>query len=126
MLTLNENQSAAVEKSFSELLASHSSFLTLILASVDGHALYVQGIGDTSAARVAAITSSLLGLSAALAKEVVQGDPQFIIADNSQGYVVALKINKFFTLTGLANRQASLGMLLSSLKRSAEGLVKVL
>lgn len=126
MLTLNENQSAVVKKMFSELLESHSSFLMLILASVDGHALSVQGRETASAARIAAITSSLLGLSAALAKEVVQGEPQFMIADNSEGYVVALKINKFFTLTGLASRQGSLGMLLSSLKRSAEGLVSVL
>lgn len=126
MLTLDEKQRLTIEKIFSEVLDTHSSFTAMLLATVDGHALFFQGVDQNKAARIAAISSSLLGLSGALSKEVAQGEPQFMIADNSEGYVVALKISKLFTLTGLAERKASMGMLLSSMKRSAEDLVKVL
>lgn len=123
MLQFSAQQRATVETQFEEVIAADQGVKALLLSTVDGHAVVAAGLSE-NAPRLAAITSSVLGLAAALAKEAGQGQPQFMIADNTEGYVVALRVNALLVLAGFADRRSSLGMLLSTLRRTAESLQK--
>lgn len=97
-----------------------------LLSTTDGHAVAMMTHQPLSESRIAAITSSAIGLGEALAREAGQAECQFVISQNSDGFVVIKRVGKIFAFSAMAGRKINLGMLLASINRTHEDLLNEL
>lgn len=90
----SDNCAAACEVLLQEQLANASNVLGAVMASIDGHAMasaFRPGHENT-AARIAAIGSSVLALSESLSHETLKGQVQFNSVSTNGGTIVTVKI----------------------------------
>jgi len=79
---------------FTRLMADSNSVLGMVLASVDGHArasLFKQG-HDKQAARIAAITSSVLALSESFSVETLQSKVECNSVITNGGVIITVRV----------------------------------
>ncbi|WMJ70733.1 roadblock/LC7 domain-containing protein [Stenotrophomonas sp. 24(2023)] len=74
-----------------DLLHRVPGIRTAVLSSVDGFALVSAG-GQGRAERLAAMTSAMLGLAAAVGRELAQGDLQTLMLEADGGKVLMLSM----------------------------------
>ena len=118
----NESCQARVE----QLVGSQTEVNGAVVATEDGHVLAAQSRRGLPGERIAAMSSSLVGLGGTMAETVAQGTNEFVIVQNSEGYVATLRIDARHLLTVAANGGINLGMLLSLSRNAAEELATVL
>ncbi len=91
--------------------------------------LFVTADGDPVSARLgkgmererlSAMSSSLVALAETMATAANQSQCEYAIVQNSDGYVVSLRIGKHLLLSAFARKDTNLGMLLSSCRNTAE------
>ncbi|MGH8492162.1 MAG: roadblock/LC7 domain-containing protein [Moraxellaceae bacterium] len=87
------NLRAQCEAELRRLLEKHPSIFFISLASVDGRSyVHVQGATQSDAQRIAAMTSSLLGLSESYARETSQSRCRYSVVAMESGSVVTVRI----------------------------------
>lgn len=81
------------EAELHRLLGKHPSIFFISLASVDGRSFaHVHGIPKSDGQRIAAMTSSLLGLSESYAREACQSRCRYSVIAMEAGSVVTVRI----------------------------------
>jgi len=93
-----------------------------VIASEDGHVLAAHSRNEMGSERVAAMSSSLVGLGATMAGTTGQSDNEYVIVQNTGGYVATLRLGTSHLLTVAAKTGINLGMLLSLARHAAEDL----
>ena len=97
-----------------------SGLYGLMLASADGEPKWARLRDGMEEDRLAAMASSLVALSETMAKAADQRLSEFAIVQNSDGYVVSLRIGQEYLLSAFARRDTNLGMLLSKCQSAAD------
>ncbi|MGF1526167.1 MAG: roadblock/LC7 domain-containing protein [Candidatus Competibacterales bacterium] len=97
------------------------------LSTLDGNPLVHRLDRDTlHGGKLAAMTSSLLGVGESIAREVEQRDCQFVILENSDGRLVSLRVDKYTMLTCITDAESPLGTVLNSGRSLAGTLARLL
>lgn len=83
----------AVRGLLARLLATSTAFRFTSLSTVDGRSIAVAGrVDDVTTARIAAMTSALLGLSETFAKEAVRSRCAYTTITADDGVVVVVRV----------------------------------
>ncbi|NIT79073.1 MAG: hypothetical protein GWO44_19820 [Thermoplasmata archaeon] len=96
-----------------------------MVATEDGHVLATRSRREMGSERIAAMSSSLVGLGATMAETVGQDSNEFVIVQNTEGYVATLRLGSHHLLTVAAKTGINLGMLLSLARHAAEDLASL-
>ena len=115
-----------IEQGLQQLLSDCTGSVAALVVTDDGFVVAQVIKRDMAVKSLAAITSSLMGLSESMVQETAQKACRNVIIEAEAGNIVTLRINSTRVLTAIASRNASLGMLLSSAKTCAEELASVL
>ncbi|KPV40718.1 hypothetical protein AN478_06060 [Thiohalorhabdus denitrificans] len=108
-----------------ELLESQTEVTGAVISTEDGHALAGYSRRELSGERIAAMSSSLVGLGGTMAHTVGQGENEFVIVQNNDGYVATLRIDNRHLLTVAAKAGINLGMLLTLSRNTAKDLAAI-
>lgn len=119
-------QTETSQERLKDLLGSQNEVVGAVVASEDGHVLAESTRKELPGDRIAAMSSSLVGLGGTMAETVTQGGNQFVIVQNDEGYVATLRIDSRHLLTVVAKAGINLGMLLSLSRTAAENLADTL
>ncbi|MEY1660818.1 roadblock/LC7 domain-containing protein [Isoalcanivorax beigongshangi] len=98
----------------------------MLLCTSDGQAQATYIERQEQGGRLSAMSSSLLALAETIARETRQQQCRYVILDNTDGFVVSLRVDSRLTLTCLGNQRINLGMLLSTSKMTAERLQQLI
>ena len=115
-----------IEHGLQQLLSDCSGSVAALVVTDDGFVVAQVIKREMAVKSLAAITSSLMGLSESMVQETDQKACRNVIIESEEGNIVTLRINSTRVLTAIASRSASLGMLLSAAKSCAEELASVL
>ena len=96
----------------------------VMVATLDGRLVAEHQRKSYQGERAAVMSSSLMALGDAIAKELDLGTCQIIISENDKGIVLFKHIALDFVLVCLTESSGGLGTLLSWTKRSAEDMSK--
>ena len=122
--------SIAVDAMLGRLLASSSAFRFAGLSTLDGRPVATAGqIGDASAARIAAMTSSLLALGETFAREVASGRCACTTVAAAEGVTVVVRVPTrvpTFALCASSDSSDSLAVVLRRTLDAAERLARLL
>ncbi|MDO9436912.1 roadblock/LC7 domain-containing protein [Hydrogenophaga sp.] len=106
-----------------ELRRETPGMLNATLATADGLTLASTLSNSHEADRLAAMSSSLAGLSSALTRETGHGTPRQLILSSDQGHIVSMQVplpTGEVVLTVVTTHKAVLGKLLWSCRQTAE------
>lgn len=120
---LSDNSRELIQSVFAEMMESCGGITTLVVSTVDGHALTSYHNEAIDESRMAAMTSSLLAIAESLAKEVKHSVCQHIIVQNSDGVIVTQRLGKSLVLTAIAGQKTNLGMLHSVTRAGVEKII---
>lgn len=98
-----------------------------LLSTVDGRALATAGRIGFEPSRIAAISSSMLGLAEACARELGQPTCRHAIVDSGHGLAIVLRVaspGDDWVLTTIGDADASLGLLFSHSRQLAQRLAQ--
>jgi predicted regulator of Ras-like GTPase activity (Roadblock/LC7/MglB family) len=123
-LKISEEAAQYLSDQLRELISSNEGIYAALIISIDGHPLVKQAQDDIHESKLAAMMSSLLALGESIARESGQKLCQYVIVDNSDGFLVDLRVGERMLLTVLARKDTNLGMLLSACKNSAETIIQ--
>jgi len=123
-LKISEEASRFLEHQLRELIDNNDGIYAALIISIDGHPLVKYAQDDIHESKLAAMMSSLLALGESIARESGQQLCQYVIVDNSDGFLVDLRVGERMLLTVLARKDTNLGMLLSACKNLAEDIVR--
>lgn len=85
-------QLAAIARELDAFVAAVPGIHGAVVASVDGFALAESTVGSGSGERLAAMTSSMLGLAGAITHELALGTMQVLMIEAGDGKVLMLSI----------------------------------
>ncbi|QBB72413.1 roadblock/LC7 domain-containing protein [Pseudolysobacter antarcticus] len=112
---LGRTETAICQKLIDALLQTHTDISGALVSSIDGFEVAANLPGKISAARLAAMTSSLLALGEAVGNESAVGACRDIVIDASGGRVLLMDIphpTRKLLLTVLCNTRVTLGQVL--------------
>ena len=118
--TSNQKLSEFLEEQYETLFNAVPGLYGVLFATADGNSVSARLKNDMERDRLAAMSSSLVALGETLAKAAAQQASEYVIVQNSDGYVVSLRIGNRLLLSAFARKETNLGMLLSSCRSSAE------
>lgn len=93
-----------------------------LIATDDGFDLAHQLPNDLDEKKLAAMTSSIMGVSEGLAREIHLGRCNNVIVENELGTIVAQRIDKLRILCAISGKDTHLGMLLTSSRKAITAL----
>lgn len=117
---LSAEAEAFCREKLEALMESCHGVYGVLISTLDGHEVYKLFKREMPSSKLAAMTSSFMALGETIAREADQKLCRFVIVENSDGFVLTLKIGDRFALTTIAGKDTNLGMLHSFSKSSAE------
>jgi predicted regulator of Ras-like GTPase activity (Roadblock/LC7/MglB family) len=96
------------------------------VVSVDGLMIASALPRDVEEDRVAAMSAAMLSLGERTASELARGDLSQVYVKGETGYVLLMAAGEDAVLTGLARKDAKLGLVFLDMKRTAEEVAKVI
>lgn len=108
------------QQQIDELVILHSAICGALVSTIDGFEVAASIPDSVSAAKVSAMTSSLLALSGAISNESGAGECRDITIDSSAGRILLMDIphaDRQLLLTVLCDTQATLGQALWAARR---------
>lgn len=118
--TQDSELAGVVENHYEPLFDKVPGLYGLLFATADGESQWARLREGMESDRLAAMSSSLVALSETIAKAGEQHQSEFAIVQNSDGYVVSLRVGPRFLLSAFAGRETNLGMLLSNCRSAAD------
>lgn len=109
-----------LEEQYEALFNAVPGLYGVLFATADGDPVSARLKEGMERDRLAAMSSSLVALGETMAKAAEQQESEYVIVQNSDGYVVSLRIGKHLLLSAFARKDTNLGMLLSSCRSTAE------
>lgn len=125
-VALDESANDKMIARLRDLQASSYDLEASAVISVDGLAMATALPGDVEEDRVAAMSAAMLSLGERIASELGRGLLDQVYIKGEQGYVVLMSIGHNAVLTGLARKQAKLGLLFLDMRRAVEDIEKLL
>lgn len=116
--TLSEKGEAFCQEIFAQMMNTSAAIYGLLISTVDGHDVARNFKKDLPAAKMSAMMGSMLALGETVATEAKQKQCRYVIVENSDGYILTLKIKDKLVLSVIATTDANLGML-HTLSRNA-------
>jgi predicted regulator of Ras-like GTPase activity (Roadblock/LC7/MglB family) len=95
------------------------------LVSVDGLMIASALPQDVEEDRVAAMAAAMLSLGERSAAELARGNLEQVYVKGKDGYVLLIAVGEEAVLTGLARKNAKLGLVFLDMNRTAEKLAKI-
>ena len=95
------------------------------VVSVDGLIIASALPGDVEEDRVSAMSAAMLSLGERIASELRRGTLDQVFVRGEDGYVLLMAVGEEAVLTALARKNAKLGLVFLDMKRTAEGLQKL-
>jgi hypothetical protein len=96
------------------------------LVSVDGLMIASALPRDVEEDRVAAMAAAMLSLGERSAAELARGDLEQVYVKGKEGYVLLIAVGEEAVLTGLARKDAKLGLVFLDMNRTAEKLATII
>jgi hypothetical protein len=96
------------------------------LVSVDGLMIASALPQDVEEDRVAAMAAAMLSLGERSAAELARGDLEQVYVKGKDGYVLLISVGEEAVLTGLARKNAKLGLVFLDMNRTAEKLASII
>jgi len=90
-----------------------------VLATNDGLAVHTDSCGAVDADTLAAMAADIAVRASHMAEDVQQGKAQQVLIQNDAGHVVAARVGEELYLVVTAKPDASLGLLLISVRKAA-------
>jgi predicted regulator of Ras-like GTPase activity (Roadblock/LC7/MglB family) len=112
-------QLADAQSVLQQLRQRNPDIVAAVVASTDGLAVHEDVAGGTDAEALAAMGSDIVLRAARMAEDVGQGAAQQVLVQSGGGYVVASRVGDDFCLLVAAKVEASLGLLLISVRKAA-------
>lgn len=130
MTTLTESEKAACEQALVDLVNDATGVEAVLLASPDGfEVVSASRARKLDGPRIAAMSSSMLALGAAMAQEYKLQGCRNVHIEAPDGVVVLLTVpceRTSLVLSALAPKGATLGMILVAARRCAQAIAKLL
>ncbi|MBN7771512.1 roadblock/LC7 domain-containing protein [Marinobacter daepoensis] len=118
----SERSEAFCQDLFQNMFDTSDAIYGILISTVDGHDVSKSFSRDMPAAKLSAMMSAILALGETIAVEAEQQQCRYVIVENSDGYILTLKIKDKLILSVIATTQANLGMLHSVSRNAAEKL----
>ena len=96
------------------------------IVSVDGLIIASALPADVEEDRVSAMSAAMLSLGERIASELHRGVLDQVFVRGEDGYVLLMSVGEEAVLTALARKNAKLGLVFLDMKRTAEGLLRLL
>lgn len=96
------------------------------LVSVDGLMIASALPRDVEEDRVAAMAAAMLSLGERSAAELARGDLEQVYVKGKEGYVLLIAVGEEAVLTGLARKDAKLGLVFLDMNRTADKLATII
>lgn len=131
---MNEVASLAVQSAplfqteLAVLAAAVPDFIEAVISTEDGFDVAARGSSAESAAKIAAMTSSLHALGETMANETGLGDCRSVVVDTAAGKVVIMRIDNAdanLRLTVVARHTALLGSVLFAARQCAQRVASI-
>jgi uncharacterized protein len=130
MTPLTESEKTACERALVDLVNNESGLEAVLLASPDGFEIVsATRTGRIDGPRLAAMSSSMLALGAAMAKDFRLDGCRNVHIEAGNGVVLLLTVpcdRASLVLSALAPRGATLGMVLVAARRGAQAVAELL
>lgn len=118
----SERSEAFCQDIFGQMLNTSSAIYGILISTVDGHDVARNFRREMPASKLSAMMSSILALGETIAVEAQQKQCRYVIVENSDGYILTLKIKDKLVLSVIATTEVNLGMLHSVSRNAAEKL----
>ncbi|RBP33788.1 hypothetical protein DET50_101130 [Marinobacter pelagius] len=118
----SEKSEAFCQEIFAQMLSSSDAIYGILISTVDGHDVAKNFRKDMPASKLSAMMSSILALGETIAAEAQQQQCRYVIVENSDGYILTLKLKDRLVLSVIATTRVNLGMLHSVSRNAAEKL----
>lgn len=92
------------------------------IVSVDGLSIASALRDDIEEDRVSAMSAAMLSLGERIASELGRGKLDQVYIKGKEGYVILMSIGDEAVLTGMARKEAKLGLILLEMRRAVEDL----
>lgn len=119
---LSARLEAACQQTFTQMMSASDAIYGLLISTVDGYDVSSNFKKELPATKMAAMMSSMLALGETVATEAKQKQCRYVIVENSDGYILTLKIKGDLVLSVVATAEANLGMLHSISRNAVEKL----
>lgn len=123
---ISENGAQFCQSVFDEMMIQSDAVYGVLISTVDGHDVVKCFKQDMPASKLAAMMSSVLALGETVAVEAGQEQCRYVIVENSNGYILTLRLKEKLVLTVIARANANLGMLHSIARSAVEKLAEKL
>ncbi|MGB1952317.1 MAG: roadblock/LC7 domain-containing protein [Marinobacter sp.] len=123
-LKINEKGERFCQDVFEQMMTQSEAVYGVLISTVDGHDVTRKFKRDMPAAKLAAMMSSVLALGETIAREAKQEMCRYVIVENSDGFILTLKLKEKLVLSVIASADANLGLLHSLSRNAAEKLAK--
>lgn len=123
-LKINEKGERFCQDIFEQMMTQSEAVYGVLISTVDGHDVTRKFKRDMPAAKLAAMMSSVLALGETIAREAKQEMCRYVIVENSDGFILTLKLKEKLVLSVIASADANLGLLHNLSRNAAEKLAK--
>lgn len=123
-LKISENGERFCQDVFDTMMQQSAAVYGVLISTVDGHDVTRKFKRDMPSAKLAAMFSSVLALGETIAREADQALCRYVIVENSDGYILTLKLKEKLVLSVIATTDANLGILHSICRSAADKLSK--
>jgi uncharacterized protein len=113
------NNQPIINKILKDFVKNTSSIQASAVMTRDGLLIASNLHDSVDGNRLSAISASLLSLADRATRDLHQGEMNQILIDNSDGFILMLKVGENAVLSVLSTRNAKLGRLLHDAKKSA-------
>ncbi|HET9033570.1 MAG TPA: roadblock/LC7 domain-containing protein [Dokdonella sp.] len=120
-------QMTLLQKKLEQFVEANSDIRGAVISTVDGFEVASQLDSSLSAAKLAAMTSSLLALSGAIARESLLGSSRDMVIDADKGRLLLMEVpttEKRLLLAVLCDNQVTLGQVLWAVNAFRDGLAR--
>ncbi|MFL1468009.1 roadblock/LC7 domain-containing protein [Marinobacter sp. HN1S83] len=123
---ISESGENFCQEVFGHMMEQSHAVYGVLISTVDGHDVTKRFKREMPAAKLAAMMGSVLALGETIAKEAQQERCRYVIVENSDGFILTLKLKEKLVLTVIASADANLGLLHTLSRNAVEKLAKSL
>lgn len=123
---MGQTGKALCRRVFDEMMSKSDAVYGVLISTVDGHDVVHSFKSELPSEKLSAMMGSMLALGENIAVEARQNNCQFVIVENSNGYILTLRLKEKLVLSVIASNEVNLGILHSLSRNGAEKLVSQL
>lgn len=119
---LREAAALAAQPIIERMVADVEGLTAVQISTSDGYVVAAHLSAEMHDKKLAAMSSSLIGLAESVSKELNVGAPENLLVEAKHGTAVALRVSEHLLLLAAVGRGASLGTVLWQAKSAAEAI----